>query len=209
VTYEGQYNHLTNVRLEVEPYQRPYPPLWYPTSNPDTIPWVAENGYQLLLSFNTPTLEENRRRIGLYREALPRARTNPSRVNAHVRQPYYGVVRKVYVAETDAEARRVAREALDVFRHNFTFLLSPDRPTHYQEEHLRDLERCMENGVLFVGSPATVRERLLRFMEGCGGNYFGGVFAWGSLTDDQVMRSLDLFTRDVLPALRGRAVARA
>jgi len=33
--------------------------------------------------------------------------------------------------------------------------------------------------------------------------------AWGSLTDDQVMRSLDLFTRDVLPALRGRAVARA
>jgi alkanesulfonate monooxygenase SsuD/methylene tetrahydromethanopterin reductase-like flavin-dependent oxidoreductase (luciferase family) len=209
VTYEGQYNRLTDVRLEVEPYQRPYPPLWYPTSNPDTIPWVAENGYQLLLSFNTPTLEENRRRISLYREALPRAAANPARVNAHVRQPYYGIVRKVYVAETDGEARRVAREALDVFRHNFAFLLSADRPTHYQEDRLSDLEQAMENGVLFVGSPTTVRERLLQFMEGCGGNYFGGVFAWGSLTDDQVMRSLDLFTRDVLPALRGRAVARA
>jgi len=115
----------------------------------------------------------------------------------------------VYVAETDGEARRVAREALKVFRHNFAFLLSADRPTHYQEDRLSDLERAMENGVLFVGSPATVRERLLQFMDGCGGNYFGGVFAWGSLTDDQVMRSLDLFTRDVLPALRGRAVARA
>ena len=64
------------------------------------------------------------------------------------------------------------------------------------------------------GQPAESPARLalvtlLQFMEGCGGNYFGGVFAWGSLTDDQVMRSLDLFTRDVLPALRGRAVARA
>src|SRR3954447_15722941 len=98
VTAEGQYYTLRDARLEVQPYQRPYPPLWYPTSNPDTIPWVAENGYQLLLSFNTPTLEENHRRISLYREALPRAAANPARVNAHVRQPYYGIVRKVYVA---------------------------------------------------------------------------------------------------------------
>ena len=66
------------VRLEAEPYQRPYPPLWYPTSNPGTIPWVAENGYQLLLSFNTPTLEENHRPDSLYREALPRAASNPA-----------------------------------------------------------------------------------------------------------------------------------
>jgi hypothetical protein len=61
--------------------------------------------------------------------------------------------------------------------------------------------------VLFVGSPSTVRERLLAFMDGTGGNYFGGVFAWGSLTDEQVLRSIDLFTRDVLPALKGRPVA--
>ena len=41
VTAHGQYYTLREARLELRPYQRPYPPLWYPTSNPDTIPSFA------------------------------------------------------------------------------------------------------------------------------------------------------------------------
>jgi alkanesulfonate monooxygenase SsuD/methylene tetrahydromethanopterin reductase-like flavin-dependent oxidoreductase (luciferase family) len=206
VTAEGRYYTLRAARLELHPYQCPYPPLWYPTSNPDTIPWVAENGYQVLLSFNTPTPAEVRRRLDLYREHLPLAASNPARVNPHVTHPRYGVVRKVYVADTDAEAERVAREALARFRHNFTFLWEL-HDIHSYTDNLANFEDCLERGVLFAGSPATVRERLAAFLAATGANYFGGCFAWGSLAGDQVLRSLHLFTTQVAPAFRGALAA--
>ena len=205
VTFQGRYNALQDARLELSPYQRPYPPLWYPTSNPDTISWVAEQGYHTLFSFNTPTLAETRRRLDLYKEYLPRAAGNPARVNQHVPRARYGIVRKVYVAETDAEAERVAREALAVFRHNFTFLWEL-HDVHRFTENLADFDDCLERGVLFAGSPATVRARLATFLAGTGANYFGGCFAWGNLSTEQVLRSLHLFTEQVMPGFE-RALA--
>ncbi len=202
VTAEGRYYTLREARLELRPYQRPYPPLWYPTSNPDTIPWVAEHGYQVLLSFNTPTPAEVRRRLDLYRAHLPRAASNPDRVNPQVAHPRYGAVRKVYVAETDAEAARVAREALARFRHSFTFLWELHGVQSFTD-NLANYEDCLERCVLFAGSPATVRERLGAFLAATGANYFGGCFAWGNLSGDQVLRSLDLFTKEVAPAFPG------
>src|SRR5919206_1545361 len=32
-----------NVEIMLTPWQRPYPPLWYPTTNPETIPWLASH----------------------------------------------------------------------------------------------------------------------------------------------------------------------
>jgi alkanesulfonate monooxygenase SsuD/methylene tetrahydromethanopterin reductase-like flavin-dependent oxidoreductase (luciferase family) len=207
VNYEGKYNTLRDARLDLQPYQRPYPPLWYPTSNPETVAWIAEQGYQILLSFNTPTVEEVRRRLDIYREHLPRAAANPARVNAHVERPRYGVVRKVFVAETDAEAERVAREALARFRHSFTFLWELHGVQRYTD-NLADFDDCQARGVLFAGSPATVRERLARFLAATGANYFGGCFAWGNLSGDHVLRSLQLFTEQVVPGFE-RALAAA
>ena len=199
VTYAGRYYSFERSRLELRPVQRPYPPLWYPTSNPDTIPWVAEHGYQTLWSFNTPTLEETRRRLEIYQRHFPASRDNPRRVNPHLSEPKYGIVRKVYLAETDAEAIRVAREALPHFRDNFSFLWELN-DQHHHYENLSDFDSCLDRGVLFAGSPATVRDRLTAFLQGTGGNYFGACFAWGSLTPEQVMRSMALFTTEVIPA---------
>jgi alkanesulfonate monooxygenase SsuD/methylene tetrahydromethanopterin reductase-like flavin-dependent oxidoreductase (luciferase family) len=184
--------------LELQPVQRPYPPLWYPTSNPDTIPWVAEQGYNTLWSFNTPTLAETRRRLDIYKEHFPRSFDNPRRVNPRQARPTYGIVRKVYVAETDEEARRTAREAFPRFRENFSFLWEL-HDMHHHTENMADFDECLERGVLFAGSPATVRDRLQVFMQGTGGNFFGACFAWGGLSADHVMRSMALFTHDVIP----------
>lgn len=207
VTFDGKYHLFENSRMELQPVQKPYPPLWYPTSNPETIPWVAEQGYNTLWSFNTPTLAETRRRLDIYKEHFPRSRTNPRRVNPHVGQPRYGIVRKVFVAETDEEAWRVAGEALPRFRDNFTFLWRMHGGGQQFLERLATVEQCVEQGILFAGSPATVRDRLWSFLEGTGGNYFGACFAWGSLSSEQIMRSMALFTEQVIPAFRRKEAA--
>jgi alkanesulfonate monooxygenase SsuD/methylene tetrahydromethanopterin reductase-like flavin-dependent oxidoreductase (luciferase family) len=52
-----------------------------------------------------------------------------------------------------------------------------------------------------IGSPDTVRKQLSRYIEDSGSNYFLGNFSWGSLTYDQIHRSLELFATEVMPAL--------
>lgn len=51
------------------------------------------------------------------------------------------------------------------------------------------------------GSPTTVRDKLAEYVERSGVKYVIGVFAFGSLTEAQVLGSMELFAREVMPAL--------
>ena len=53
-----------------------------------------------------------------------------------------------------------------------------------------------------IGSTARFREQVTRLVAEGGINYVIGAFAWGSLTHAQSRHSLDLFVREVMPAVR-------
>ncbi len=183
----------------LRPLQQPYPPLWYPTSSPQSIPFAAEQGLNAVFAFLLA-----RQGVGpgaataMYREAAEKHRGNPDRLNAHVAEPLYGHARHVYVAETDAEARRDAISALARWFDSFNHLWLRDRGEPYWPA---DLEAFVEQGYLLAGSAATVRRRLQEYLPEWGGNYFLGAFAFGDLTREQCLRSLDLFARKVIPHL--------
>jgi len=52
--------------------------------------------------------------------------------------------------------------------------------------------------VTLAGSPAAVREYLDEYIA-TGANYFVCSFQWGDLTHAQAMRSIELFTAEVMP----------
>jgi alkanesulfonate monooxygenase SsuD/methylene tetrahydromethanopterin reductase-like flavin-dependent oxidoreductase (luciferase family) len=105
------------------------------------------------------------------------------------------------VAETDQQARAHAQPAFEQFMHNFTYrYVRRGQPTRYADR--ADFNTQLERGTLLVGSPATVRERLREYLERTGANYFIGTYAFGSLPIDQVLKSVDLFAREVMPAVR-------
>ena len=52
MNYEGKYLRFRDVAFALHPYQRPYPPLWYPTVNPETIPWIAREGMSTVYGFS-------------------------------------------------------------------------------------------------------------------------------------------------------------
>src|SRR5262249_31480819 len=163
VSFEGRYYQFAEARIPESPVQRPYPPLWYPTSNPETVPWLAAQGYNTLFSFNTPTVAETRRRLDLYHEHRHKLASNPNRVNPHVDSPKYGMTRKVFIAETDREAQRVAEAALARFRESFTYFWELHGVRTYSAR-LEDFQQCLEQGTLFAGSPATVSARFAEFL---------------------------------------------
>jgi alkanesulfonate monooxygenase SsuD/methylene tetrahydromethanopterin reductase-like flavin-dependent oxidoreductase (luciferase family) len=53
-------------------------------------------------------------------------------------------------------------------------------------------------GVALAGAPAAVREYMDEYVA-TGANYFVCSFQWGDLSHEQAMRSIELFTTDVMP----------
>ncbi len=196
--HEGPRFRRTGVATPLRPLQRPYPPLWYPTSFPDSVPWIAAQGMHLALGF---LLEKQG--VGeadvfeRYRVEHEAHRGEPGRLNGHVGPALCGSIRHVVVAESDAEAHALGRPALRRFFDSFNFIWLTQQGREYYPS---DVDAFIERGHALLGSPATVRRLVAAVLE-TGANCFIGVFAFGGLPPEAALRSVDLFGREVVPGL--------
>jgi alkanesulfonate monooxygenase SsuD/methylene tetrahydromethanopterin reductase-like flavin-dependent oxidoreductase (luciferase family) len=200
VSYEGKYFSFKHVRLFLEPCQRPYPPLWYPTDNTNSITWLAEQGFNTITHY--PPMTTMRELFDLYKTVWQAHHNNPDRLNAHVPEPKYGIVRHVYVAETDAKALHEAKAAFADFIYNFNYLRMVNGDASGRAAYLADFDARLAEGLHIVGSPHTVRTQVQEHLRITGSNYFVGSFFFGTLTHEQMMCSLRLFAEEVMPAGR-------
>lgn len=185
--------------LSLRPYQRPYPPLWFPTSNPESVPWIAQQGLSTLFGFLVSRAgADSADMVKQYEETWQAYRSDGGRLNHHVAEPLVGHQRHVYVAESDEEALRDARTALAGFFANFNHLWLKHQGKEYFPS---DFDAFVEQRFLLAGSPASVREQLRQELPKLGGNYFVATFAFGTLAEERSLRSMDLFARAVMPAM--------
>ncbi len=198
LNYEGKHYQFENVELWNRPYQLPYPPLWFPSSNESTVPFIARHGFHT--SHNFAPVELAQRHFDHYKEAWLHHRDEPGRMNGHVAGPKLTNSRHVYVAPTDAEALEEVREPFMVWRSHITHLNRRARgePDHGAEQ---EMNARLEQETLIVGSPETVAAKVTEAMQISGINYFLGVFAYGNMSMERAMRSMDLFSREVMPAV--------
>ena len=197
--FEGKYYNYSRVRLWLKPYQKPYPPLWYPTANIDSIPWIAREGINTC-GIIEPS-HEYKELFDLYKKLWAEHKDDSNRLNAHVANPKLGMARPIYVAPTDSEAIAAARSAHKVWGEHVGFLFDEAGIKMELLDRLRDFEYQMEEETMLVGSPATVVEKIVRTVDETGGiNYLNCLFAFGDMSHKQVMNSMELFTRQVMPA---------
>ena len=197
ISYEGHYFSFKDVRLHVEPLQKPYPPLWYPTDSLDRTEWLAQEGFNTITHY--PPMPAIRELFDLYKRVWKEHQQDQGRLNAHVPDPKYGIVRHVYVAETDAKALKEAKAAFADFNNNFNYLRT-ERGEEARAQFLGDFDARMQDGLHVVGSPASVRSQVKEHLDITGSNYFVGSFFFGTLTLEQTMNSLRLFAQEVMPA---------
>ena len=202
LSFQGRYFSFKNVELKIEPHQRPYPPLWYPTNSNESMHWLAQEGFNTVVHYQSmPAIREL---FELYRRVWNEHRRNPRRLNAHVTDPLYGISRHVYVGETDAQAWEEAKIALAQFNENTGYLQSKVGDNR-RKEYLSDFEARRAEGLYIAGAPDTVREEVRKHLEITGSNYFVGSFCFGNLGTEQAMNSLRLFAEEVMPAFCGSA----
>jgi alkanesulfonate monooxygenase SsuD/methylene tetrahydromethanopterin reductase-like flavin-dependent oxidoreductase (luciferase family) len=195
LTHNGANFSYENAPIEVRPYQQPSPPFWYAASNPESVAWCGRNAINML---HGGTASGARSNFDLYFETWEAHRDDPARINVNVTAPRVGLTRQVFVADTDEEAMTVARVAHAVWSKSFVKLWHEYGDTHLDPR--TDFDRACSGGAVIVGSPESVRRTVTQHFEESGGNYLMGSFAWGALTPEQSLHSIDLFAREVMPA---------
>jgi alkanesulfonate monooxygenase SsuD/methylene tetrahydromethanopterin reductase-like flavin-dependent oxidoreductase (luciferase family) len=191
LTFEGKFYNYRDVPIELEPVQKPHPPLWYGAGAPDSVVWPAKNAVNIVC--NAPA-KHTRTVTDRYRAEWQAAGKPADAI------PLLGMNRHIVIAETEAEALACARRAYKVWYDSFMhlWLRHGTLPTRSYGATFDQLEQ-EGNGV--AGTPEKVRAMLAAQVKEAGNNYLVCRLAFGDLTLAESMRSLDLFTRAVMPAL--------
>jgi alkanesulfonate monooxygenase SsuD/methylene tetrahydromethanopterin reductase-like flavin-dependent oxidoreductase (luciferase family) len=192
LTFEGKFYRFNKVPMVLHPVQRPHPPLWYGVSIPDNADWPAQNDVNIVSLAPRQAVRPIFERYLAMRRKLGKADTT-----------LYGVGRHVVVADTDEKALAIARRAYPRWRTNFLWLFerhggAPRVAAHYPAsfDELCQLETAV------AGSPATVRDFIKAEIAATAPNYFVPWLAFGDMTLDEALHSVDLFGREVMRAFR-------
>jgi alkanesulfonate monooxygenase SsuD/methylene tetrahydromethanopterin reductase-like flavin-dependent oxidoreductase (luciferase family) len=191
VTFHGKYYQFEGVPMQLTPLQSPFPAFWYGVHAPESAAEAALQG------FNVVTNEGPERAKGV--AAAFRATWRPT--PGATRMPDIGIVRQIVVAGSDAEALALAKPAFAKWHENFYHL---HRKYGHTSAHGKppDIDAAIVEGTAITGSPDTVRAALLAEIRETGVTYVLGQFAFGSLPFADACRSIELFAREVMPALR-------
>jgi alkanesulfonate monooxygenase SsuD/methylene tetrahydromethanopterin reductase-like flavin-dependent oxidoreductase (luciferase family) len=190
LTFHGDFFHFDAVPMELEPLQKPHPPIWYGVHAPDSAARAARKGLQVV-SLDPPAATCTA--FDSYRAAWRDARGKAP-------LPLMGLGRFIVVAQTDAQALAVARRAYPRWHASFTHL----RRKHNRiNAHPRPptFDELVDVGQGVAGAPATVAALLRRQIEVTGSNYLVGQLVFGDLSLDEALRSIALFAQQVMPEL--------
>ena len=189
-----------DAELYLKPKQKPYPPLWFPSSNKESIEFTARHGYHTAFIGRHADCKPLFER---YRELWEKHKNDPGRHNAHVASPFLARTQHLVIADTDAEAEQLGLRAYSAWAghiHHLTRKLGrPDvhKTTPYDEDSAQRL---------IAGSPRIALEKLREMLQVTGANYLLCIFSFGDLPAEDGMRSLELFAGEVAPSLKGEGV---
>ena len=197
VNFSGKHYQFADVPIEMKPLQRPHPPLWYGLRGDQGPVFAARHGMH---GVTLGPDEKVANMLATFRAHWRTYAADRARRQSPVERPHCGVMRAILVADSDAEAERVARPAYKRWFDSLAWLWV-ERGSFPPISISADYDQSKAAGTLVVGSPDTVARILTAQAERIRQNYLVLMLAFGSLTHAQEMRSLGLFKREIMPKL--------
>jgi len=201
-SYDGKFFRYADVPMPLRPFQKPTPPLWYASSNIQGSAWGGSQGLHFATNGPTGRAKEN---IDAYKAALASRGGASHPLDRFPGGAGIGVLRHIVVADTNDEAERIARPALEYHARHLNWLRRrhgekdfSKRPDVYGNE---SFDSWSDQGMAIVGDPATVAAALRDQSTEMGNNYLLAYMFFGTMDAADAHRSLDLFATDVLPNL--------
>jgi alkanesulfonate monooxygenase SsuD/methylene tetrahydromethanopterin reductase-like flavin-dependent oxidoreductase (luciferase family) len=204
LNHKGPHFTYSNVPMALRPLQAPHPPFWYGSSNQIGAAWSGERGMHFAANGPTALAKAN---IAAYREALTKGAGPPVPKPEFKGGTAIGLLRHIVVAETDAEARRIAKPAIEHHSASLNHLRKTQAGTVPVLDPRANIHRGVtfeeweQEGMAIAGSPATVWAAIERQAGELGINYLLSYLFFGSMTLDEALRSLELFRAEVMPKI--------
>ncbi len=210
--WDGKYYKFKYVNPWPRPYQTPHPPIFIPSSGSlDTIRWVAQKRYtycQTLAPFEGVV-----KTFDLFREEALKAgyESSPDQLawsNA------------IFIRETDEKARRDIRPHLEAYINEFltrdpAMMTPPGYSTVESIKRVRSLrgyrnvrqtmEEVLDKGIVIIGSPNTVREKLAAAQDRGKFNISLTKTQFGTMPHQLVRENQIAIAEEILPYFRDRA----
>ncbi len=208
--FEGKHYHFDYVNTWPRPYRKPHPPIWAPSQgSSDTIRWAARMKYTYCQTLSP--IATVAKFFQLYREEADKAGYQAS-------NDQLAWSNTIYIAETDAKARAEAKPHLEALSNRLLkmpveMLLPPGYTTPESMKRIhaakitgkpQTAEGLIEAGVVIVGSPNTVREKLAEYQELAGFNTSITKTQFGTLPADMTRNNMAAIAEEVLPYFQDR-----
>ena len=207
---EGKQYHFNYVNPWPRPYQTPHPPIWIPSQgSSSTIKWAAQMRYTYCQTLSP--IATVARFFQMYRDEAEKAgyAASPDQL---------AWSNTIYVAETDEKAMREARPHLEALVNRFlkmpTEMLLPPGYTNIESmKRVRaakvtgkpaTIEELVNTGVVIIGSPNTVREKLAEYQDLAGFNTSLTKTQFGTLPNDMTRANMVAIAEEILPHFRNR-----
>jgi alkanesulfonate monooxygenase SsuD/methylene tetrahydromethanopterin reductase-like flavin-dependent oxidoreductase (luciferase family) len=190
INFVGEAFQLKNVPVELECVQKPHPPFWYGLSQPNAVPWAAQNAINIVCNGSAAPVRAITDR---YRKEWESA---GSRGGV---QPLMGLGRHIVVGETSQEAFEIGKRAFGVWYASLMHLWRKHNHPLTTYPIPEDFAAAVNAGMVIVGTADEVCAGLKREIDIAGVNYLLTRFAFGDLSFEESVHSLSLFTSKVMP----------
>jgi len=203
--YEGDFFKFPLRAVVPKPLQKPHPPLWVACSQLDTIRYAAHRGMGAL-SFKFVDINASRAWVNAYyntfvhdQQVLADYQTNPN----------IAVVGGFMCAETDelawqkAEGWTFFQFALQLYSKEGPFEPGSISFWDKYQEWKQTPAGQKRSGSELIGSPETIRERLLE-LEAANVDQVILLNQAGKNTHEDICSSLDMFSKQVMPEFKAR-----
>jgi alkanesulfonate monooxygenase SsuD/methylene tetrahydromethanopterin reductase-like flavin-dependent oxidoreductase (luciferase family) len=206
----GRYYQFEYVNPWPRPYQNPHPPIWIPSQGSSTtIRWAAQMRYTYCQTLSP--IAAVARFFQLYRDEAEKAgyQASPDQL---------AWSNSIYVGDTDAKAMAEAKPHLEALANRFLkmpteMLLPPGYTSNDSLKRIRAVkvsgkpqtaEELVRAGVVIVGSPNTVREKLAEYQDLAGFNNSLTKTQFGTLPAEMTRANTAAVAEEILPFFRDR-----
>ena len=189
--YTGQFSKSEKVALNVLPHQGRVPPIYVAVLAREAAYHVGKQKNRI---FTVPYAScKNFADIGTM---LAEYRKGRSEAGLAADDDDHVFTLHTYVARTDEEARQQCKAAYDLYVDTRL----------YAKKHV--YEDILTNGICLFGSVENVTEKMCRLHE-MGIRHIATLHNFGALAPELVERSMNLFAKEVMPAVTARVAAHA
>ena len=197
VTYNGEDWQFDEALPVPKPYQQPYPPIWVGAHSPASLEYAAKNNYHVSQNIDVDSVIAEK--FDYFRKVWKEC-------NHPGPTPRTFLMRAVHVAEQPLlTSRGLGREGIANTRIGFKG--NSQSPTNQELGRVfqgmsESFDFWIDNGLALVGSPETVIKQLKAQSELCGYDIFCANHRFGTIPQEQSLKSLKLFGEEVIPAFR-------